>query len=163
MGELLITVNVTIVHTSVVQNMIDTQLYYQTVHEIIKTGHWITDQVGIQLKEYDTTEPQYNVLRILHEQAGTPISVQDIQQQMVQRSSNVTRIIDKLLAKALVHRQECATNRRKMDITITEAGEQLLQKLDKKVYELHAPMQGNLTPAEIQQLKQLINKLMKGA
>ena len=93
--------------------------YFQTIHQIIITGHWITDEVGKALKEFGITEPQYNVLRILSRANGQPITVGKISDGMIQRSSNVTRIIDKLLFKGLVYRQECPTHRRKMDITMS--------------------------------------------
>ncbi len=133
--------------------------YYRTIHEIIKTGHWITDQVSIVLKPFDITEPQYNVLRVLETQKPKPLTVASIQEEMVQRSSNVTRIIDKLLLKELVERKECVSNRRKMDITITEEGSKLLGLLDKAVYEFNAPMMSNLSDKELKTLRQLIKKL----
>ncbi len=134
-------------------------LYYQTIHELICTGHWITDQISLELKEFDVSEPQYNVLRILKGRAGKPITVQEIQDTMVQRTSNVTRILDKLLKKDLVDRRECPTNRRKMDITLTPAGKAFLEKLDRKVAAFHRPMTQNLTDEEIGTLKHLIHKL----
>ncbi|KXX71950.1 MULTISPECIES: MarR family winged helix-turn-helix transcriptional regulator [unclassified Flammeovirga] len=133
--------------------------YYKAIHQIIVTGHWITDQVGKDLKEYGITEPQFNVLRILKGQKGDPITVQEIQERMVQRSSNVTRIVDKLLDKQLVLRKECPTNRRKMDITITEKGLEELQKLDTKVGQFHEQFQGNLSEEELETLATLIKKL----
>ena len=129
------------------------------IGQIIKTGHWITDQVGIELKDYDISEPQYNVLRILKGRNRRPITVQEILERMVQRTSNVTRIVDKLIQKELVHRQECPSNRRKMDIIITDRGEELLTQLDKKVHEFHSPMVANLTNEEAQTLTRLIIKL----
>ena len=84
------------------------------------------------------------------------------QEQMVQRTSNVTRIIDKLLSKQLVNRQECTANRRKMDITITESGLSFLTQLDRKVFALHKPMMDNLSDEELKSLTELITKLRKG-
>ncbi|OHX66293.1 MarR family winged helix-turn-helix transcriptional regulator [Flammeovirga pacifica] len=133
--------------------------YTKAIYEIIKTGHWITDTVGQVLKEDNITEPQFNVLRILKGQKGNPITVQDIQGRMIQRSSNVTRIVDKLLDKGLVNRQECPTNRRKMDITITSFGLDELEKLNKKVLEFHSPYINNLTDDEAEILEKLIKKL----
>ena len=78
---------------------------------------------------------------------------------MVQRTSNVTRIMDKLMEKELVKRDDCPTNRRKMDNILTETGEKLLNQLDKKVYQLHAPMADNLTSDEANTLTKLIKKL----
>ena len=108
--------------------------YFQTVYRIITTGHWVTDQVSKELKEFGITEPQFNVLRILKGAKGKPVTVQQILDNMVQRSSNITRIVDKLITKGLVERKECPTNRRKMDITITDKGNKQLALLEKKVY-----------------------------
>ena len=120
--ELILKLLVIVVYTIVVM----TSNYYTAIHQIIRTGHWITDQISQELKEHDVTEPQFNVLRILRGRKGNPVTVVEIQEQMVQRTSNVTRIIDKLLVKGLVDRQECHANRRKMDITITEKGRTFL-------------------------------------
>ena len=139
--------------------MIDSRNYLMAIGQIIRTGHWITDQVGIELKDFEISEPQYNVLRILKGRNGKPIAVQEILDRMVQRTSNVTRIVDKLIEKDLVKRHECPSNRRKMDITITDRGEALLIQLDKKVYEFHSPMVANLTNEEAQTLTRLIIKL----
>lgn len=133
--------------------------YFRTIHEIITTGHWITDQVSKELKEYKVTEPQYNVLRILYEANGKPLTVQFIQSKMVQRSSNVTRIIDKLVIKNCVRRVENKLNRRKMDITLTEEGLKFLEVLDKKVIAMHAPLMENLTDEELKILETLVKKL----
>lgn len=139
--------------------MVKNNDYFSAVDQIIKTGHLITDQVSKELKEFKISEPQYNVLKILRSRKRGPITVQEIQCLMVQRTSNVTRIVDKLLDKGLVSRQECPSNRRKMDITITNKGEALLAQLDKKVLGFHQPMMGKLNPEEIKTLTKLIIKL----
>jgi len=134
-------------------------LYLKTIHQLICTGHWITDQVGKELKEFGMSEQRYNVLRILENTNGKPVTVQEIQDEMVQKNSNVTRIIDKLLAKSFVERKECPSNRRKMDITITNEGLTVLKKLDKKVYSFHRPLANNLNKEELETLNKLIIKL----
>ena len=133
--------------------------YYAAIFEIVKTGHWITDAISKELKEYDIYEPQFNVLRILKGAKGKPVSVSTILDNMVQRSSNVTRIVDKLAAKELVERTLCTGDRRKMDIIITKKGELLLDKLNIKVLEFHKPMHSNLSKEEAVLLKELIKKL----
>lgn len=136
------------------------KIFYRTIYALIRSGHRITDEVSQELKEFDITEPQYNVLKILKGAKEKPLSVQKIQSAMVQRSSNVTRIIDKLLKKGCVDRQECPSNRRKMDIRITSEGLALLKKLDKKVQALHEPMRDRLTEKELDLLRKLLNKLI---
>lgn len=135
--------------------------YFRTIGQIIKAGHWITDSVSSELKVFDISEPQYNVLRTLNAQKSTPLNVEQIGKQMIQRSSNVTRIIDKLLSKGFVSRQECPTNRRKMDISITSAGASFLKQLDAKVNDWHSPLFDKLTDEELQTLTGLIRKLRK--
>ena len=133
--------------------------YYQAVYEIITTGHWITDEITKTLKEYGVTEPQFNVLRILRGAKGEPVAVGEILNKMVQRSSNITRIVDKLVVKNYVNRKECPTNRRKMDITITEEGINILKQLDIKVQAFHEPFVNKLDQKELSTLKSLIQKL----
>ncbi|KAA3620987.1 MAG: MarR family transcriptional regulator [Bacteroidetes bacterium] len=128
------------------------------MHQIISTGYWIINQVGKELKEFGITEPQYNVLRTLIEADEQPLTVQAIQEKMIQKNSNVSRIIDKLLDKGLVGRKECPSNRRKVDIVITESGKSLLKVLDKKILAFHHPMMQNLNEEELKTLTQLIIK-----
>jgi DNA-binding MarR family transcriptional regulator len=134
-------------------------VYFEAVFEIIKTGHWLTDSVSRELKEFDIYEPQFNVLRILRGAKGKPVSANAILEKMLQRSSNITRIVDKLTAKGLVERALSVNDRRKMDIVITTKGLDLLKKLDKKVEALHKPMMNNLSAEEAETLKGLIIKL----
>ena len=133
--------------------------YYPAVYEIITTGHWLTDEVSKALKVFGISEPQYNVLRILRSANGRPITVGQILNRMVQRSSNITRIVDKLVAKNLALREECPTNRRKMDIKITDTGLELLRHLDKNVQDFHEPFYDKLSYEELITLKALIQKL----
>ena len=135
------------------------KMYFQTIYQIITTGHWITDQVSKELKEFGVTESQYNVLRILKGAKGEPVTVNQILENMVQRSSNITRIVDKLVSKEFVERKECPSNRRKMDITITNKGLNKLKGLDKKVQAFHQPFMEKLNAEELDTLINLIQKL----
>ena len=135
------------------------ETYFQAIFSIITTGHWITDEISRELKEFGMTEPQFNVLRTLKAAKGKPLTVGEILDKMVQRSSNITRIVDKLVAKKYVSRVECPENRRKMDITITKEGVKILKQLDKKVYAFHKPYMDKLSEKELITLKKLILKL----
>ena len=135
------------------------QTYFETILKILVTGSKVVDQVNQTLKPFDISEPQFNVLRILRGQKGKPITVFEIQRRMIQRSSNVTRLLDKLLAKKLVSRSICEQNRRKMDIAITSKGLKLLKELDKAVGKLHKPYKNRLTDKEAEQLKLLLDKI----
>lgn len=140
-------------------NMSADRAYKMTVLQIVKTGHWITDQVGLVLKEDGITEPQFNVLRILKGRQGRPVTVKEIQQDMIQRSSNVTRIVDKLIDKGLVSRKECPSNRRKMDVLITPKGEDFLKILNEKIEYFHELFHKKITEEEWGALDRIIKKL----
>ncbi|MFN4247295.1 MAG: MarR family winged helix-turn-helix transcriptional regulator [Flavipsychrobacter sp.] len=93
---------------------------------IIFTGSWIVSNANQSLKPFGITEPQYNVLRILRGQNGEAMNLFEIQNRMLQRMSNVSRLIDKLVDKGFVERTECKENRRMVDIRITQQGLTLL-------------------------------------
>ena len=73
---------------------------------VMFTGVWLQQKMGQILKPFDITEPQYNVLRILRGQHGEAMNLYEIQNRMIQKMSNVSRLIDKLVAKKLVTRRD---------------------------------------------------------
>lgn len=97
---------------------------------IIYTGNWILQQQNELLKPYDITVQQYNVLRILRGQKGIPITVLGITERMLDRMSNASRLVDKLLEKGFVQRRECPNDRRAVDIIILTRGLELLQEIE---------------------------------
>ncbi len=107
---------------------------------------------------YDLSGEQYNVLRILRGQKGKAINMCEIQERMIAKSSNTTRLIDKLLLKALVTRNVCPENRRKIEVTITQKGLDVLTDLDPKVVEHEKYFSKNLTPDELEILIELLEK-----
>jgi DNA-binding MarR family transcriptional regulator len=118
----------------------------------------IVDKLNELLKPYDVSPEQYNVLRILRGQKGSPVNMRDIQERMLARNSNTTRLIDKLLVKNHVTREICPLNRRKMEILITAKGLSLLEELDAKVTAYEQTFASNLTTNELQYLNQLLEK-----
>lgn len=110
------------------------------------------------LKPFDLSTEQFNVLRILRGQKGNPANMFTIQDRMITKSSNTTRLIDKLLAKELVTRDVCATNRRKIEVAITSKGLELLKKIDPKLLQYETKFANNLTPDELAQLNTLLEK-----
>ena len=122
------------------------------------TKNYVGDKFNEILKPYEISGEQYNVLRILRGQKGKPINMQDIQDRMVTKNSNTTRLIDKLLLKDLVTREVCPDNRRKIEVQITPKGLELLSELDPKVIEHEKLFSNNLTQEELSQLNHLLEK-----
>ncbi|MES2747298.1 MAG: MarR family transcriptional regulator, partial [Bacteroidota bacterium] len=105
----------------------------KVILNILYTQNFVTDKFNELLKPHDLSGEQYNVLRILRGQKGTPANMCAIQERMIAKSSNTTRLIDKLLLKDLVTRKVCPGNRRKIEVAITQKGLLLLEELDPKV------------------------------
>jgi DNA-binding MarR family transcriptional regulator len=82
------------------------------------------------LKPFGLTAQQYNVLRILRGQQNNPMTVLGITERMMDKMSNASRLVDKLLEKKLVLRRECPHDRRAVDVIILPAGLALLEEID---------------------------------
>jgi DNA-binding MarR family transcriptional regulator len=130
----------------------------RTVLNIMYTQTVIAELFNDITKSYDLSHEQYNVLRILRGQKGTPANMSTIQERMIAKSSNTTRLIDKLLAKELVTREVCPANRRKMEILITAKGLALLAELDPKVDAHENHFSNNLSQLEMDTLNTLLEK-----
>jgi DNA-binding MarR family transcriptional regulator len=130
----------------------------KVVLNIMVTQNVIYEKFNEVLKPYDLSGEQYNVLRILRGQKGNPANMCVIQERMIAKNSNTTRLIDKLLLKELVTREVCPQNRRKIEVLITEKGLQLLQELDPKVLENEKIFASNLSETELTQFNTLLEK-----
>lgn len=130
----------------------------RTVLNIMFSQNVIADAFNDILKSFDLSVEQFNVLRILRGQKGKPANMSIIQERMIAKTSNTTRLVDKLLLKGLVNREICEENRRKMEITITTKGMDVLTELDPKIEAHEHLFAHNLTPEEIKQLNILLEK-----
>jgi len=131
----------------------------KTVINIMYTSRIIEESILAVLKPYDLTMQQYNVMRILRGQKGKPTNLSTIQERMVDRSSNTTRLVDKLIKKGWVKRDVCAANRRKVEIFITEAGLEMLKTLDPITEAHNESIVSVLNQTELEQLNHLLNNL----
>lgn len=125
---------------------------------IMYTQNVLGENFNETVKDYDLSPEQYNVLRILRGQKGKPANMCVIQERMIARTSNTTRLVDKLLLKGLVTREVCEENRRKMEILITEKGLNLLTELDPLLNAHEEKFSNNLNPTELEQLNTLLEK-----
>ena len=94
------------------------------------TSNWLNEQESQLFKPHGLTLAQYNVLRILRGQHPNPATVNLLIERMLDRMSNASRIVDKLLAKGLVYRSQNEQDRRAVDVLISEKGLDLLSKID---------------------------------
>jgi len=125
---------------------------------IMYTQNILAEKFNELLKHYDISGEQYNVLRILRGQKGNPANMCAIQERMLAKTSNTTRLVDKLLLKELVTREVCPVNRRKIEVAITQKGLDVLKELDPKVKNHEESFSKNLNEEEIVLLNQLLEK-----
>ncbi len=132
--------------------------YQRLALNVIFTASWLQTQSARALKPYGLTSQQYNVLRILRGQQPNPASVGLLQERMLDKSSNASRLVDKLFAKKLVERKTCPSDRRQVDIRITQKGLDLLTELD-PVMKMWDTQLKTLTEQEAQLVGELLDKL----
>jgi DNA-binding MarR family transcriptional regulator len=123
---------------------------------------WITEKVKQLLAPEDITPQQYNILRILRGSAPKPLSTLQIRERMLDRMSDTSRIVDRLVAKDLVKKVVCSKDKRLVDVTISEKGQQLLSKLDAEANQMDKAIMSNITESEAETISRLLDKLRDG-
>jgi DNA-binding MarR family transcriptional regulator len=124
---------------------------------LIYTFNWVSDRMQLIFEEFNITSQQFNILRILRG-AHAPLSTMQIRERMLDKMSDTSRIVDRLVKKALVKKTICESDRRLVDITITKKGEALLEKLDLHNHEMDGVLK-NLSDQEAKTLNQLLDKI----
>jgi DNA-binding MarR family transcriptional regulator len=142
----------------VIKSNVEMEVSKKAVLNIIYTQNVINDHFNEILKPYDLSGEQYNVLRILRGQKGCPANMCLIQERMLAKTSNTTRLVDKLLLKKLVTREVCPENRRKIEVQITQKGLDVLSELDPKITKNENKFSNNLSNTELEQLNELLEK-----
>ncbi len=126
---------------------------------IIYTSNFIHEEISTILKPFDISIQQFNVLRILKGQKEKPANLSTIQNRMISKMSNTTRLVDKLIEKDLVSRSICEQNRRKVEIFITPYGKNFLEKINTSVELKEKELTKNLNSEELNNINQILNQL----
>jgi len=126
---------------------------------IVRTQDFLQGEFADLFTQYDLSGPQYNVLRILRGTGGEGVRTTEISAQMVARTPDITRLVDRLEKAGLVCRARTSADRRVVLVSITKAGLELLARLDKPVLELHARLMKRLSKAELAELIRLLEKV----
>jgi DNA-binding MarR family transcriptional regulator len=134
-------------------------VYQKLGINILFTAAWFGEMNRIALKDYKISLPQYNVLRVLRGQKGQAISVAGLCERMIDKSSNASRIVDKLEIRKLVLRRVCDKDRRQVDVIITEKGLALLEDLDEKVPTFKTIMSKQLSYKDVETLNFALDQI----
>jgi DNA-binding MarR family transcriptional regulator len=124
---------------------------------IIYTAHWLNEKMGQILSTEDITQQQYNILRILRG-SDAPLSTLKIRERMLDKMSDTSRIVDRLIVKDLVEKFACVKDKRLVDITVTKKGLQLLEKLDALNEQIDSILKG-VSEKEATTMNQILDKL----
>jgi len=148
-----------------IEDAIQTKRFRNEFHKlhvnVIFSAWWLKNQTAAGLKKHGLSHEQFNVLRIVRGQKDGPLCVKDITARMLERSSNTTRIIDKLEAKNLVSRNPAPHDRRELHILLTDAGARLLEQIDEE-WKSMDPVSLPISQEEAALLNQLLDKMRGG-
>lgn len=125
---------------------------------LLYTYGWLMERTKEIFSCEDITPQQFNILRILRGSAPQPLSTLQIRERMLDKMSDTSRIVDRLITKGLVKKGTCKTDRRLVDVTITDKGKKMLERLDKRQDELDNII-GNLSEKEAAVLSELLDKI----
>jgi len=131
--------------------------YQKATINLIYTFNWMSERLKAMLDQYDITPQQFNILRILRG-AGQPISTLQIRQRMLDKMSDTSRIVDRLLKKGLVQKVVCEGDRRLVDVTISASGLALLERIDVHQDEMDSVFK-NLDEEQAITLNNLLDKI----
>lgn len=133
-------------------------LQKRTIIHLTLVYNKINEEIALVLKPFEISVQQFNVLRILKGQKGKPANLSTINERMVTKMSNTTRLVDKLILKEYAYRKVCPENRRKVEITITPNGMALLEKLNDVVIESERKILKNFNNSELNEFNKLLDK-----
>jgi DNA-binding MarR family transcriptional regulator len=130
----------------------------RSVIHVLLINRKIGEKITAVLKPFGVSPQQFNVLRIVRGQQGNPANLSDLNDRMITKMSNTTRLVDKLLHKGYLNRVVCPSNRRKVEITITTKGREALLEMDKMVTGMEKELVSGFTKNELEQLNELLDK-----
>ncbi len=133
-------------------------LKQRSIIHLMLINNDINERINHALKEFGVSLQQFNVLRILRGRKGSPANLSTLNERMVTKMSNTTRLVDKLILKGFVNRIICPTNRRKVEISITSKGKKILEEMDVVMQNVEDDLVKNFSTKDLELLNQLLNK-----
>jgi DNA-binding MarR family transcriptional regulator len=148
--------NVMTLETDINQYVFRTE-YQKSIINLIYTFNWVNERLNRRFEPFDITQQQFNILRILRG-AGQPLSTLQIRQRMLDKMSDTSRIVDRLVKKGLVKKTICREDRRLVDVLLTDKGKKLLQTMDEMNEDMDSIFK-YLSVDEARQLNFLLDKI----
>ncbi len=133
--------------------------FHRAQINLLYTAAWITQQSTQALKPFNISVQQFNILRILRGMHPEPATVKLLTERMIDKMSNASRLVEKLKQKGLVQRQDCPSDRRRVDISITEEGLALLAEASAAMEDASTKQMAHLNEEEASLLSNLLDRI----
>ncbi|TDH18336.1 MarR family transcriptional regulator [Segetibacter sp. 3557_3] len=134
--------------------------YQKVTINLLFSSNWVLEQIRLLLEKEDITPQQYNILRIV-KGSSQPLSTLQIRERMIDKMSDTSRIVERLMKKGLLNKITCSHDKRLVEISLTGKGMELLERLTVNNTQLDA-ITGNLSPEEAKTLNSLLDKMRGG-
>ena len=128
---------------------------------ILYTSSWLGHEMKKVLDPLDISWQQFNILRILKGQKGKPASLKVLTERMIDKTSNTSRLIDKLVKKDLVERTYCPKDRRQLEITLTKYGMQVVEQASREMDHQMDALFDHMTENKLELLSTLLDEMRK--
>lgn len=126
---------------------------------LVFKANLVRNNISRELRNYNLSFPQYNVLRILRGQNGECISIRGIRDKMICENSNASRVVEKLLLKKLLSKEQSKKSKREVNICITKKGMDLLKELDDLILNTERKIFKELRDQEMIDFNELLKKI----
>lgn len=140
-----------------IQQQVFRNEYQKATINIIFSANWLHERINVFLEEEDITQQQFNIMRILRG-SGKPLSTLQIRERMLDKMSDTSRIVERMLKKGLVEKKICSTDKRLVDVILSEEGYTILEKIDRKNTEMDNILQ-HISIDEAETLNRLLDKM----
>ncbi|GEP96277.1 MarR family winged helix-turn-helix transcriptional regulator [Chitinophaga cymbidii] len=137
-----------------------TSEHHKGLISLIFVGNWIISKHQQFFRQYDITMQQFNILRILRGQHPKAASINTLKERMLDKMSDVSRLVERLRKAGLVERKSSEMDRRAVDVMITPKGLELLKVIDNEIECLEDTLKDSLNEKEVVQLNRLLDKML---
>ena len=136
-------------------------LEQEAMLSILRTSDLLENRLARLLREYDLTPSQYNAMRIMRGE-GEPMPCLEVAQRMIQVAPAITRVVDQLVGRRLVDKQQSSEDRRVFLVELTTSGTRLLEKLDDPIRSLHQSLLGHVSKSDLKTLNGILELAREG-
>ena len=139
--------------------LVSDDLYRDLRFNLLHSCSWVNNSMRKHLQPHGITPKQYNILRILNERAPDSLSIQEIRDMLADKMSDASRLVDRLEKKQLIDKFPSDQDRRSNRARITQAGQTLLNEINRDRQLLDGQISERLSEAEIEHLNDLLDRL----